>query len=166
MKILNKYALLLGSAGLAAGSLATIALQIHAQSATPSPTDTPSASGTATSQPWQGKHGHAPMGGDGIVASINGTTIVMNEEADEGGASYTVDASNATVTKNGATGQLSDIKVGDKIFVQGTTSGMNVTATMISVGHPGGHRDFGKNDNDKETNDDGSNATPSPSAPQ
>ncbi len=34
-------------------------------------------------------HGHAPLGGDGVVSSITGTTIVVGEESDEGGASYT-----------------------------------------------------------------------------
>ncbi len=62
----------------------------------------------------------------------------MQEESDEAGAAYTIDASKATVTNNGASAALSDIKVGDKIFVQGTTSGANVAATSVSLGHPGG----------------------------
>ena len=82
-------------------------------------------------------HGHAPLGGDGVVSSVNGTTIVMGEESDEGGASYTIDASKATVMNNGVSGTLADIKVGEKIFVQGTTSGTNVIATSVSVGHHG-----------------------------
>jgi hypothetical protein len=86
-------------------------------------------------------HGHAPLGGDGVVASITGTNIVIGEESDEGSASYTVDASKATVTNNGVTGTISDIKVGTKIFVQGTTTGTNVSATSISVGGHGGHMD-------------------------
>jgi hypothetical protein len=69
----------------------------------------------------------------------------MQEEAEEGGASYTIDATSATVTNNGAAATIADIKVGDKIFVQGTTSGNDVTATSISLGHPekGGHRKGG-----------------------
>ncbi len=88
-------------------------------------------------------HGHAPLGGDGIVSSISGSSIVMSEEADEGGASYTVDASKATIDAQGSTGNLSDIKVGEKVFVQGSVSGTSVVATSISVGHPGGwmHKD-------------------------
>lgn len=92
----------------------------------------------STGTPDVGKaHGHAPMGGDGNITAINGTTISMQEESDEGGATYTIDASNATVTNNGAASSLSNLKAGDKIFVQGQTSGTNVVATSISLGHPG-----------------------------
>jgi hypothetical protein len=109
------------------------------------------------------QHGHAPLGNDGIVSSINGTTIIMAEEADEGGASYTIDASTATVTKDGATSDLSSIEVGDKVFVDGTVSGNTVMAKSISNG-PKGHGFLGQdkpdakdaNGNDIETNDDSS----------
>jgi hypothetical protein len=47
---------------------------------------------------------------------------------------YTVDASNATVTKNNATSSVSSIAVGDNVFVQGTISGTSVTATKIFDG--------------------------------
>ena len=99
---------------------------------TPEKGDTPDATGTETRK-------HAPLGGDGVVSSINGTTIVVGEESDEGGASYTVDASKATFTNNGASASITDIKVGEKIFVQGTTSGTNVSATSVSIGHKGSH---------------------------
>jgi hypothetical protein len=84
-------------------------------------------------------HKHAPMGGDGNITAVNGTTITMTEESDEGGASYTIDASKATFDINGTTGSISSLKVGDKIFVQGTTNGTSVAATSVSVGHHG-HR--------------------------
>ncbi len=100
---------------------------------TPEPGDVPDAPGAAETQK------HAPLGGDGVVASINGTTIVMGEESNEGGASYTIDASKATVTNNGVAGSLAGVKVGEKIFVQGTTTGTNVAATSISVGGHGSH---------------------------
>jgi hypothetical protein len=90
------------------------------------------------------------LGGDGVVSSITGTTIVVGEESDEGGASYTIDASKATITNNGAAATLADVKVGAKIFVQGTTSGTNVVATSISVGGHGGHMDKA-NDTDGTT---------------
>ncbi len=82
-----------------------------------------------------GPHGHAPLGHDGVVASISGTTITMTEESNEGGASYTVDASAATVMKNGVASSVSGIAVGDKIFVKGTVTGTNVVATKIMDGH-------------------------------
>lgn len=75
----------------------------------------------------------------------------MQEESDEGGASYTVDASNATVTNNGASASLSDIEVGDKIFVQGTVSGNNVAATSVSIGRPNGM--FGHRGPDNDADD-------------
>ncbi|MFM2330548.1 MAG: hypothetical protein RLZZ26_55 [Candidatus Parcubacteria bacterium] len=110
--------------------------------ATTSGVDTPEAGDVADVPGVAEKtHGHAPLGGDGVVTSITGTTIVVGEESDEGGASYTIDASKATVTNNGAAATLADVKVGEKIFVQGTTSGTNVVATSISVGGPGGHKE-------------------------
>ena len=63
----------------------------------------------------------------------------MQEEADEGGAIYTVDALSATFEKDGVGASITDLKVGDKIFVDGTVNGTAVTATKISLGHPGGH---------------------------
>lgn len=60
------------------------------------------------------------------------------------------------MTNNGTAATLADVKVGDKIFVQGTNSGTNVKATSISLGHPekGGHRE-----KDIETADDTEAAT-------
>ncbi|SRR5258708_2149714 len=132
MNISKRSAILLTGLGLIGGVAGTIGLQTHAQTST-STNSTSSTAQTTHSRPM----GHAPLGGDGNVTAINGTNITMQEETDEGGASYTIDASKATVTNNGATATLSDIKVGDKIFVQGTTSGTNVSATSVSLGHPG-----------------------------
>jgi hypothetical protein len=138
MKMTKTMVAALSSLGLLTGIAGTVALQTHAQ--TPgTPTTSVSATADASTTARQKMKGHAPLGGDGNITAINGTTITMQEEADEGGASYTVDASNATVTNNGATAVLSDLKVGDKIFVQGTTSGTNVAATQVSLGHQG-HR--------------------------
>jgi hypothetical protein len=78
---------------------------------------------------------------------------VIGEESNEGGASYTVDASKATVTNSGAAGTIADVKVGEKIFVQGAVSGTSVAATSISVGHPG---EYGK---DKANDTDGGAAS-------
>jgi hypothetical protein len=148
---------LLGAAMLLGGAVAGAASLASAQSTTtntvtPAVTTNIPAVTTTTSVPNASTdaneateparpQGHAPLGGDGIVSSINGSTIVMGEESDEGGASYTIDASKATVTINGAAGSLSSITVGQKIFVQGTVSGTSVVATSVSVGHPGGHNE-------------------------
>ena len=99
--------------------------------------DTPESANDPADTDTNASHGHAPLGGDGVVSSISGTTLVIGEESDEGGASYTVDASKASVTNKGAAATLADIKVGDKVFVQGTVSGTNVAATSVSLGHPG-----------------------------
>lgn len=92
-----------------------------AQTSTPTTPTTPTA--TVSERP----QGHRPLGQDGVISAINGTTITMSEEADEGGATYTVNASGA--------GDISTLKVGDKVFVDGAVSGTGVTATKISA-HP------------------------------
>lgn len=133
MNFSKKAAVLLCSLGLIVGVIGTVSLQARATSTTTDQATVTATEKTVDTRP----SGHAPLGGDGNVTAINGTTITMQEEANEGGASYVVDASQATVTNNGVNAALSDVKVGDKIFVQGTTNGTNVTATSISLGHPG-----------------------------
>ncbi|MDB5260458.1 MAG: hypothetical protein JWN37_689 [Candidatus Nomurabacteria bacterium] len=128
---------------LLAGAGAGIASLASAQSTgTTGSTTTASVQSTATANtnPNNTKaQGHAPLGGDGNITSINGTTIVMTEEADEGGAAYTIDASTATVTKDGVASTLANLAIGDKIFVKGVTTGTNIVATNISSGMHGGH---------------------------
>ncbi|HTH93274.1 MAG TPA: DUF5666 domain-containing protein [Candidatus Paceibacterota bacterium] len=81
----------------------------------------------------------------GTVTAINGSTITIQAKAHgEGNGStnpksnsmttFTVNAGSAAVMKNGATGSLSSIIVGDTIVVQGTVSGSTVTATKINDG--------------------------------
>ncbi len=154
MQNIKQNAMLLVGLGLISGIAGAIAIQTHAADATAgsvttaNPTaavisqtgDTDTAAGATTgtaTTPDAKTKSHAPLGGDGAVTAIDGTTITMQEEADEGGAIYTVNAGNATITNNGAAADLSALKVGDKIFVQGTTSGTNVTATSISLGRFG-----------------------------
>jgi hypothetical protein len=95
----------------------------------------------AQSSPPSGGYGHNGSGGFsgifGQVTAINGTTITITDSRNS--STYTVDASNATVTKNGAASSVSAIAVGDTIVVQGTTSGDSVTATSIMDGFSGGH---------------------------
>lgn len=146
----NKLVYIVAGSALLLGAVGSIAFQTFAaQTSTTSTTTTPVVqNSTTTNEPMH--QGHMPLGQDGIVSSVNGSTIVMGEEADEGGASYTVDASAVT--------QLPAIKVGDKIFVEGTVTGTTVKATSISLGHPNfrGHED---GTNDGETNDDGGTST-------
>jgi hypothetical protein len=120
--------------------------------------DTPEAGDVADTQTETKAYDHAPLGGDGIVTSINGTTIVFGEESDESAVSYTVDARKATITNNGVAATLADIKVGAKIFVKGTVTGTNVTATDISLGHGGIHHESG-NDAEGGNNTEGTDGT-------
>jgi hypothetical protein len=79
------------------------------------------------------------MGVAGNVSAINGTTLtVVSKARPNGGTSttYTVDASSATVTKNGTASSVSNIAVGDTVMVQGTTSGTSVAAKTIRDGVP------------------------------
>ena len=147
--------------GLVAG-VATIAGAQSATVTTTSPTNTTTVQNQTVDTPEQGDvvdatesktKSHAPLGADGVVSSINGTTIVMSEESDEGSGSYTIDGSKATITNNGSGATISDIKVGQKIFVEGQTTGTNVAATSISVGHHGEHADKANDTDGSATNE-------------
>jgi len=77
----------------------------------------------------------------GTVSAVNGDSITLTGK---NGTTYTVDASNATVTKsspgpNGVKGTsatiaVSQIQSGDTLSVSGTTSGDSITATQIRDG--------------------------------
>src|SRR5271166_6230450 len=103
----SKLAIPLAALGLmlAGGIVAGVTTMASAQTTAPSTiapssttTDAPDTSSAAAEGAEPKTHGHAPLGGDGVVSSVSGSTIVIGEESDEGGASYTVDASKATVT--------------------------------------------------------------------
>jgi len=90
---------------------------------------------------WGGGSGtHAAPGVFGTVTAVNGTTLTvtskmrMRPNASSSAVTYTVDASNAAVVKNGASSTVASIATGDTVMVQGTVSGANVTATMIRDG--------------------------------
>ncbi len=79
------------------------------------------------------------LGVTGTVSSISGTTIMVAGKTRPNGAAattYTVDASSATVIKNGQTSAVSNIAVGDTVMVQGTITGTNVAAKNIRDGVP------------------------------
>lgn len=108
---------------------------------------------------WQDRAGYGQAGqgrGPGVgemkpgiigqVTSVSGMTVTVSGHAFDpgigmglgGGAqastTYTIDASNASVTKNNATSSVSAIVVGDTVFASGTVSGTNVIATSIRDG--------------------------------
>lgn len=89
---------------------------------------------------------HAP-GVFGKVTAVSGSTItiesIMPMRQNTSGSTgtptptiYTVDASGATVTKDGSASSVGAIAVGDTIMVDGTVNGTNVTATQIHDGQP------------------------------
>lgn len=85
----------------------------------------------------------------GTVAAISGNsiTVTVTDPATSATTSYTVDATNATIDKNGTAGSIASIVAGDKIMVQGTITGTTVSATVIHDGAPGNsaaprHRGF------------------------
>lgn len=83
-----------------------------------------------------GVGGRAP-GLVGTVSAINGTTITVTNKgwgANATATTYAVDASTATVSKNGATSSLSNVVVGDTVMIVGKVSGTNVAATAINDG--------------------------------
>ena len=75
----------------------------------------------------------------GTVTAINGNIITLSGKQgmmnpSTANITFTIDATNAKVIKNNATGTLSSIVVGDNLSVQGTVSGTNVVATVIRDG--------------------------------
>ena len=103
-------------------------------------TDTPDASGHRDNHPQgmfgQG-HGERPAL-FGTVTAINGTTLTVtgkeNPRQSTAEGTYSVDASNAKVTKDHADATVSSIAAGDMVMVAGTVNGTTVTATMIHDG--------------------------------
>lgn len=65
----------------------------------------------------------------GIVTGITGTTLSVKNDK---GVVYAVDATNAKLQKEkGEKIAISDIKIGDTVFVQGTVSGTSVVAKNV-----------------------------------
>ncbi|HEY5383265.1 MAG TPA: DUF5666 domain-containing protein [Candidatus Paceibacterota bacterium] len=88
---------------------------------------------------WGGQAGRAPSV-FGTVSAINGDTLTITSKgfgANAAATSYTVDATNATITKNSAASSLGNVAVGDTISAQGTVSGTSVVATTIRDGMMG-----------------------------
>lgn len=64
----------------------------------------------------------------GTVTAVSGTAITVTNKSN---VTYTIDATSAKVTKQGATSTMSSVVVGDAIVVQGTVNGNAVTATSV-----------------------------------
>ena len=78
-----------------------------------------------------------------VASSVTGTTFTITgkmgfgAKSQSGTITYTVDASNATVVKNGATSTVSNIVMGDTVVIKGTVNGTSIVATSINDGVPG-----------------------------
>jgi hypothetical protein len=74
----------------------------------------------------------------GTVSVISGDSLTVTSKgfgsSNAAATTYTVDATNAAVTKAGAASTLASVSVGDVVAVQGTVSGTSVTATTIRDG--------------------------------
>ena len=72
----------------------------------------------------------------GTVTAINGSTLTVNSTDQKTSVvtTYTVDATNAKITKNRVTGTVSSIAIGDNVAVMGTENGTNITATAVMDG--------------------------------
>jgi len=130
----NKFLLPLAGLAIAAGAITGIVGIAHADTTT---------STAQSSNMWHG----TPPAAFGTVTAVNGTTITLDDKKNS--TTYTVDATNATITKRtpptaqgakptSTTITASQVAVGDMISVQGTVSGTNITATTITDGMGGG----------------------------
>lgn len=121
--------------GFAVASLlvcAVLVVSVHAQQMPPA-----QGGGTGQASGMGGHFGPGPAripGVIGKVTAIDGATLTVVGGRMNASTTYSVDASNATVLKNGSSSALSDISVGDMVMVQGTITGDSVAATKILDG--------------------------------
>ncbi len=114
-----------------------------AQTTTTAPTP-----GTGVHEGFGRGGAHMP-GVFGTIASISGNTITVVSKGFGRGATtatpttYTIDATNASVTKSGAASSVSALVMGDTVMVEGTVTGTNVVATAIRDGIPQGRGGMG-----------------------
>jgi len=87
----------------------------------------------------------------GTVSAINGNTLTVVGHGGPGkmtgttaSTTYSVDATNAKVTKANVASTVSAIAVGDNVAVQGTLTGTTIVATTIRDGMMGPGVGFGK----------------------
>ena len=92
-----------------------------------------SAQAATSGQGWSGTNAETRQKNPGVfgtVTAIDGTTITITSKAmpsrnsktsatATAATTYSIDASNATVTKNNTTAAVSNIAIGDTIMVQG-----------------------------------------------
>jgi hypothetical protein len=67
----------------------------------------------------------------GVISTISGNTLIVNSRKGKASRSYTVDATNAKVIKDGTTTAISNIAIGDKVVIKGSIKGTRVIAKSI-----------------------------------
>ena len=75
----------------------------------------------------------------GSVTAVSGNTVTVSGKQGVGAknaatATFSVDATNAKITKNNVAGTIASILVGDEVMIQGKVTGTNVAAKMIRDG--------------------------------
>lgn len=75
--------------------------------------------------PIQG-NGEPVVGGS--ITAINGSTLTVTNKSN---VTYTIDASSATIIKNGTSTAITNMATGDNVVVQGTVNGTSVTASSV-----------------------------------
>lgn len=90
---------------------------------------------TTITNRWSGRSPHVC----GTITAISGSTITITGMDNQ---TYIIDATNATFVEKGEASTLSSLAVGDKISVEGTLNGTNISATKVSdcpmgLGGPG-----------------------------
>jgi hypothetical protein len=90
-------------------------------------------------------HKNVGAGVFGTVSAVSGYTITVTGKQNynktttttattTSTVTYTIDATNAKITKNNTAGTIDSILVGDNVMIQGTITGTNVVATTIRDG--------------------------------
>jgi hypothetical protein len=87
--------------------------------------------GTTTGSATAGLNSNGQPIIGGTVTAVSGDTVTITGKDNQ---TYTIDATNATVTKAGASSSVSSIAVGDQVLAQGTINGNSVTAVNVVDG--------------------------------
>ena len=140
---------------MALATVATLMAAVPAFAETNKPINANVKTDFRANMPGGPERGRSEMMGGGIilgtVSTINGNTITVlgHTGFGVGGATttFTVDATNAKVTKNNATSTVASIITGDTVTVQGKITGTSIVAVAIRDGafnRPG--MGFGRDD--------------------
>lgn len=87
-----------------------------------------------------GSPGGMRRGGFGSVTAVSATSITVQDQRTATTKTYTI-SSATTITNNGATATIADIKVGDQVIVQADSASTTTAAQIIAnptMGPPSG----------------------------